>query len=85
MSASRLKSVVKSALPDGMGAIIRTTSEGRQDHEIVKDISFLLETWNHIQDAFKAAKPKEKVFQDIELPLQIVRDHLDDDVDRSDH
>lgn len=78
---SRLKSIVKGALPEGMGAIIRTTCEGRQDHEIIKDINFLLDTWNHVQEAFKAAKPKEKVFQDIELPLQIVRDHLDDDVE----
>ncbi len=79
---SRLKNVVKSALPDGMGAIIRTTSESRQDHEIVKDINFLLETWQDVQDRFKKAEPKEKIYQDIELPLQIVRDHLDDDVEQ---
>ena len=54
---------------------------GAKNHEIAKDISFLLETWNHIQDKFKAAEPKEKIFQDIELPLQMVRDHLDDDVE----
>jgi len=76
----RLKKIVKQNLPEGMGAIIRTTSDGRQEHEIAKDISFLLETWQHIQDKFKQAKPKEKIYQDIELPLQIVRDHLDDDV-----
>jgi ribonuclease G len=76
----RLKKIVRQNLPEGMGAIIRTTSDGRQEHEIAKDISFLLETWHHIQDTFKQAKPKEKIYQDIELPLQIVRDHLDDDV-----
>ncbi len=79
---SRLKNIVKTALPEGMGAIIRTTSESRQEHEIVKDINFLLETWQHIQDLFKKADPKEKIYQDIELPLQIVRDHLDDDVEQ---
>lgn len=78
---ARLKDIVRKALPEGMGAIIRTTSEGRQEQEIVKDINFLLETWNLIQDKFKSAEPKEKIFQDIELPLQIVRDHLDDDVE----
>ncbi len=78
---ARLKNIVKQALPEGMGAIIRTTSDGRQDSEIAKDISFLLDTWNHIQDKFKAAEPKEKIFQDIELPLQMVRDHLDNDVE----
>jgi ribonuclease G len=78
---SRLKKIVQQNLPEGMGAIIRTTSEGRQEQEIAKDLRFLVETWEHIQDAFKNAEPKHKVYQDIELPLQIVRDHLDDDVE----
>lgn len=77
----RLKTIVKQNLPEGMGAIIRTTSESRTEQEIAKDIQFLLETWNHVQEKFKGAKPKEKIFQDIELPLQIVRDNLDDDVE----
>jgi ribonuclease G len=78
---ARLKTIIKKALPDGMGAIIRTTSEGRQEDEIAKDIHFLLDTWNHIQDKFKNAESKEKIFQDIELPLQMIRDHLDNDVE----
>ena len=41
MSEHGLKTIVKKALPEGMGAIIRTTSEGRQEQEIVKDIQFL--------------------------------------------
>jgi len=45
---ARLKNIVKTALPEGMGAIIRTTSESRQEHEIVKDINFLLETWQQM-------------------------------------
>ncbi len=77
----RLKNIVKQNLPDGMGAIIRTTSDERPEAEIVKDIQFLLETWELVQTKFKSAEPKEKIFQDIELPLQIVRDHLDDDVE----
>lgn len=77
---TRLKKIVEQHLPEGMGAIIRTTSDERQEQEIAKDISFLLETWNLIQDKFKKAEPKEKIYQDIELPLQIVRDNLDDDV-----
>ena len=79
----RLKDIVKQNLPENMGAIIRTTCDGRQEQDIVKDIRFLLETWDHINvesKEFKKAKPKEKIYQDIELPLQIVRDHLDDDV-----
>jgi ribonuclease G len=77
---NRLKDLVRSTLPEGMGAIIRTTSDGRDAKEIVKDINFLVETWHEIQNKFNAAQPKEKIHQDIELTLQIVRDHLDEDV-----
>ena len=34
---SRLKKIVQQNLPEGMGAIIRTTSEGRQEQEIAKE------------------------------------------------
>jgi ribonuclease G len=78
---NRLKDIVKAALPEGMGAIIRTTSESRSSKDIAKDVEFLLETWQNIQKKFAAAKPKERIYEDIELPLQIVRDHLDDDVE----
>ena len=77
---ARLKSIVRSHLPEGMGAIIRTTSDGRSAGEIQTDIDYLLETWQLIQKRYAAAAPKEKIYEDIELPLQIVRDHLDKDV-----
>lgn len=78
---NRLKSIVKAHLPEGMGAIIRTTSEGRDASEIGKDLDYLLSTWNEIQDNFKAAEPKAKLHEDFDLSLQVVRDHLDDDVE----
>ena len=77
----RLKEILAKNLPEGMGAIIRTTSEGRNENDIVKDINYLVETWNEIQELYKKAKPKEKIYQDIELSLQIIRDHLDEDVE----
>ena len=78
---ARLKEIVRSLLPEGMGAIIRTTSEDALEKDIAKDVSFLVSTWNLIQKKFNSAKPKEKIHVDIPLPLQIVRDHLDEDVD----
>lgn len=77
----RLKEVVRKILPAGMGGIIRTTSDGRSSHELAKDIRYLIKTWNTIQKKFKAAQPEEKIHEDIPLSLQIVRDHLDDDVE----
>ncbi len=78
---ARLKEIVRNNLPEGMGAIIRTTSEGRGEKEIIKDLNFLLDTWNTIQKRFKSAQPKEKIYEDLALSLQIIRDQLDDDVE----
>ena len=77
----RLREILKSLLPEGMGAIIRTTSDGRSADEIKKDVDFLVETWREIEKKFDSAQPKERLHEDIELPLQIVRDHLDNDVE----
>ncbi len=77
----RLKEIVQKHLPPGMGAIIRTTSEGRTAEHLTKDIAFLVNTWRAIQKKFDAAKPTERIHDDLEISLQVVRDNLDDDVE----
>jgi ribonuclease G len=78
---TRLKTILSENLPEGMGAIIRTTSEGRSEKEIIRDLKYLLQTWNDVLKNYEAAKPKEKVHEDLPLVLQIVRDQLDEDVE----
>lgn len=77
----RLKEIVKNHLPEGMGGIIRTTAEDRTAEEIGKDLDYLIATWQSIEKKFANSKPTEKLYEDIPLPLQIIRDHLDDDVE----
>ena len=78
---NRLREVVTEALPEGMGAIIRTTSADRGKREIKKDITYLVNTWKTIQKNYKAAQPRDIIHEDLEIALQIVRDHLDADVE----
>jgi len=78
---TRLRDLVRSELPEGMGAIIRTTSEGSDAREISKDIKYLLGTWDAIQKKYEKADTAEILHEDLEISLQMVRDHLDDDVD----
>jgi ribonuclease G len=77
----RLKDIISEHLPEGMGAIIRTTSEFRSSQEILRDLNYLIDIWNNIQKKYNEVNPKEQVYEDIELSLQIIRDHLDNDVD----
>jgi len=78
---ARLKELVQTHLPKGMGAIIRTTSENCDDKNLIKDITFLVQTWKTIQKKFKAAPSVEKIHEDLELSFQVVRDSLDDDIE----
>jgi len=76
----RLKNIVREKLPEGMGAIIRTTSQGRSADSIVKDLYYLVKTWEAITQAYNNARPEEKIYEDLDIVLQVVRDHLDEDV-----
>lgn len=78
----RLKDLVLSVLPDHSGCIIRTTSDGVGDEEILQDLKYLLETWDYIQEQYKTAPNQTCLYQDIELYLQIIRDHLDEGVEK---
>ncbi len=78
---ARLKELLKANLPEGMGAIIRTTCDNKDSHDILQDLHYLVSTWRSIEAKAKDAEPKEKIYQDIDLSLQAVRDHLDTDVE----
>lgn len=77
---NRLREIVKNALPEGMGAIIRTTSEERNNAEIERDIKFLVGQWENINKKFQVSQAKEMLHEDLQMTLRAVRDHLDDDV-----
>jgi len=77
----RLKTIIREHLPEGMGAIIRTTSDSRAEHDLIKDLNYLVQEWHTIEKKFAQAKPSEKIYEDLPLVLQVVRDHLDSDVE----
>jgi ribonuclease G len=64
-----------------MGAIIRTPSESQGSDEILQDLHYLVSTWKTILKRYNDAEPREKIYEDIDLSLQAVRDHLDFDVE----
>lgn len=78
---NRLRELLTKNLPPKMGAIIRTTAEGRKDKDLKKDLAFLVATWNAILKKFKKAKCGDKIYEDLPLTLRVVRDHLDEDVE----
>ncbi len=75
---NRLKEIATACLEQDMGAIIRTTAEGRSDLDIQRDLNYLIATWKEIQERFKKAKVGEKIYQDIPISLRMIREYLDD-------
>jgi len=78
---TRLREIITSKLPEGMGAIIRTTAESRPSKDITRDLDFLLTTWKTILKRFQKAKVGEKIHEDLPTTLRAVREHLDEDVE----
>jgi ribonuclease G len=76
----RLKEIVRANIEPSMGAIIRTTAENCNENDLKKDLAYLIEEWREIEAAFAKSAAKAKLHDDLPLPLQIVRDHLDQTV-----
>jgi len=77
----RLKEIISKHLPTGMGAVIRTSAEGKSEGEIQKDLSFLTSDWDSILALYAKAESKTKIYEDVDVSLQVVRDHLDGDIE----
>lgn len=77
----RLKEIVVKHLPSGMGAVIRTSAEEKSEDEIQKDLNFLIDDWNAILTSYASVTSKTKIYEDVNIALQVIRDHLDADID----
>jgi ribonuclease G len=78
----RLRKVVRSILPPGFGAIIRTVAEGKEDSLIRQDLEELIRVWSNIQKAVKTEKPPALVYKDMTTTSSVIRDLFGDRVER---
>ena len=79
----RLKKILRElAIPEGMGVIMRTAGEGQQKRYFVRDLAFLIEEWNSVQEKIKKQPMATCVFQEPDLIERTVRDFLTEDVER---
>lgn len=63
------------------GYIIRTMSETATDEELIADIDYLNKTWAHIREKSVTAPERSLIFQDLNLPMRVLRDVLCDDTE----
>ena len=73
----RLIKCIKNALPEGMGAVIRTAAEGKNEEELEKDLDDLLNKWKEIQNRLKNAKAPTLLYNNEALIRRTILDILD--------
>ncbi len=64
------------------GFIIRTMAETANDKELLADIEYLRKLWKDILAVAKDAQPKTLLYQDLTLPLRVLRDFVTEETDR---
>jgi len=79
-----LKERLISLLPENHegGYIIRTMSETATDEELLSDIEYVQKVWSNVQVSSKTAAARSLVFQDLNLPMRILRDIVNKSTDR---
>jgi len=64
------------------GYIIRTMSETATDEELLADIDYLQKVWCNIQASSATAANRSLVFQDLNLPMRVLRDVVSSHTER---
>lgn len=64
------------------GFIIRTNAETATDEELEADIQYLSRLWASIRDTANKSPPQRILYQDLSLPLRVLRDFLYEDTQR---
>ncbi|OGU19018.1 MAG: ribonuclease G [Ignavibacteria bacterium GWA2_55_25] len=77
----RLRKVVRSILPQGFGAIIRTVAEGKEDALIKQDLEEQIRVWRTIEKAVKTEKAPALVYKDMTTTSSVIRDLFGDKVE----
>lgn len=77
---NRLRRIVSEIKPDGMGLIIRTVAKGVSREELLKDLQYLLGTWDSILQRYKRSRKPTLLYREADLVMRMSRDHFTADV-----
>jgi ribonuclease G len=77
---ARLKKLVRSMLPEGFGAIIRTVAEHQEESLLKQDLEKLLAKWTQIEEKLQDAAPPQLIFKEDTIISSVLRDSLTSDV-----
>src|SRR6201997_2176069 len=78
----RLRKILRQLdIPDGIGVIIRTVGEGQRARYFVRDLRFLLDQWEKVEQRIREEPAPSRVFEEPDLVERTVRDFLTEEID----
>ncbi|MCL5981582.1 MAG: Rne/Rng family ribonuclease [Firmicutes bacterium] len=78
----RLKQIMATLRPEGMGLIARTVGEGMDEEAFRQDLQFLLSLWEGIQSRFQQKQAPQRLYQDLDLIYRIIRDLFSEQIEQ---
>jgi len=76
---ARLKKILKEALPENAGVIVRTAAEGATEEQLTLDITRLTNQWADISKKVEAGNAPAQLHSEPDLLIKIVRDVFNED------
>lgn len=77
---NRLIDIIKSNLPKGNGAVIRTSANGKSEEELVKDINYVFNKWKKILEISKKQNQEKLIYRSENIVHKMIIDLLDKDL-----
>jgi len=78
----RLRELIESIRPPGMGFIVRTVGEGKDENAFRQDVDFLIGLWSRIQERSGKETAPSLIHEDLGMTFRAIRDFFTPDVDR---
>lgn len=79
---AKLKKIAENLKPKGMGLIVRTASEGKQEEDFTEDLRFLLKLWESIRQKEQSGPVPRCIHKDLSLVYRAVRDLFTKGIDK---
>lgn len=78
----RLRLVAEKVKAPGVGVIVRTAAEGREDKDLEQDAEFLRRLWSRIQAKARRASAPSLLHKDLGLVYRVIRDVFTEEVEK---
>ena len=62
------------------GVVVRTEAEGASEDDLERELKYLLRTWEGIDEKMRTQKAPACLHEDLDLPLQVARDLMSEEV-----